>query len=83
MNEHTCGKGLNIGHTQGIVVNGLAQIGEKLILHENNCIGVDGVNPGVPTIGNNVRMGFGSSVIGDITIADHITIAADAVVVKA
>lgn len=82
MNERCCGKGLSIEHTQGIVVNGLAQIGENLILHGNNCIGVDGIRPGVPTIGNNVRMGVGSSIIGNVTIADNVTIAAGAVVVK-
>lgn len=82
MNERSCGKGLSIEHTQGIVVNGLAEIGENLILHGNNCIGVDGVSMGVPKIGNNVRMGFGSSIIGDVVIADHVTVAAGAVVVK-
>lgn len=82
MNERSCGKGLQIEHTQGIVVNGLAEIGENLILHGNNCIGVSATRPGVPKIGNNVRMGFGSSVFGDVKIADHVTIAAGAVVVN-
>lgn len=82
MDEPSCGKGLQIEHTQGIVVNGKAQIGEDVILHGNNCIGVDGVNPGVPTIGNHVRMGFGSSVFGNVVIADHVTIAAGAVVIQ-
>ena len=82
MNERCCGKGLSIEHTQGIVVNGLAVIGENLILHGNNCIGVNDTAPGVPQIGDNVRMGFGSSIFGDVRIANNVTIAAGAVVVK-
>ena len=82
MHERTCGKGLQIEHTQGIVVNGLAKIGENLILHGNNCIGVARNSKEVPVIGNNVRMGVGAKVIGNVVIADNVTIAAGAVVVK-
>lgn len=82
MNERSCGRGLQIEHTQGIVVNGLAEIGDNLILHGSNCIGVSVTRPGVPKLGNNVRMGFGSSIFGNVRIADNVTIAAGAVVIS-
>lgn len=81
MNERNCGKGLTIYHAQGIVVNGLAQIGEGLILHGNNCIGTNGLTKDCPIIGNNVRLGVGAKILGGVTIADNVTIAAGAVVV--
>lgn len=82
MNESCCGKGLVIYHTQGIVVNGNTEIGEGLILHGNNCIGTDGITKDCPKIGNNVRLGVGAKILGDITIADNVVVAAGAVVVK-
>ena len=82
MNERNCDIGLSIEHTQGIIINGLAQIGKNLILHGNNCIGVDGVRKGAPIIGDNVRLGVGAKIIGNIKIANNVTVAAGAVVVK-
>lgn len=35
-----------------------------------------------PHIGNNVEIGFGASIIGDVTITDDVKIGAGAVVVK-
>lgn len=81
MNEKTCGKGLVIYHTQGIVVNGNTEIGEGLILHGNNCIGTDGITKDCPVIGNHVRLGVGAKVLGGVHIADNVVIAAGAVVV--
>ena len=48
-----------------------------------NCIGNKGtVNSGVPILGSNVNIGVGAKIIGDIRIANDVTIAANAVVVK-
>lgn len=82
MNERSCGKGLTIFHTQGIVINGMCEIGDGLILHGNNCIGTDGITKKCPKIGNNVRLGVGAKILGDVTIADDVVVAAGAVVVK-
>lgn len=81
LNERSFGRGLVIYHTQGIVVNGLASIGENCHLHGNNCIGTDGKTEDCPIIGNNVTLGVGAKVLGGVLIADDITIAAGAVVV--
>lgn len=74
------GKGLMIYHYNN-VINGGSVIGENCHLHGNNCIGNSGKSDDCPIIGNNVMIGVGAKVIGGITIADHIKIAAGAVVV--
>lgn len=75
-------KGLTIYHTGCLAVNTTARIGENCKLHGNNCIGNNGIEDKSPTIGNNVDIGFGAVVIGDIIIADNIKIGANAVVNK-
>ena len=68
---------------QGIVINENAVVGEGCMFHGNNCIGNDGVNSAIaPVIGNGVHLGVGASVIGNVTIADNVWIAAGAVVVS-
>lgn len=74
--------GLKIDHASGIVVNGYARIGKNCRLHGKNCIGNNGLNYTAPKIGNNVDLGVGASVIGDVELADNIIVAAGAVVVK-
>ena len=74
-------KGLFICHSGSIVINGEARIGRDCILHGDNCIGNDGSNSEAPIIGDNVDIGVGAKIIGDIKIADNIVIGAGAVVV--
>ncbi len=74
--------GLKIWHYGNIVVNGYSQIGENCTLHGDNCIGNNGFNSKAPIIGNNVDIGVGAKVIGDIYIADGIIIGANSVVNK-
>ncbi len=74
-------EGLMIWHAGNIVVNGHTKIGKNCALHGSNCIGNNGLSSQCPVIGDNVRVGVGAKVIGDITIADNIKIAAGAVVV--
>lgn len=82
INEKSFQKGLEIYHTYGVVVNGDSRIGENCKLHGNNCIGNNGYTKECPKIGNNVRLGVGAKIIGDVEIADDITVAAGAVVVN-
>ena len=81
---HSCGEGLTIWHIAGgVVINMNAKIGKNLTLHGCNCIGNDGIHPEIaPRIGDNVHLGFGASVIGDVFLADNIWVAAGAVVVS-
>ena len=76
------GKGLTIYHIGSIIVNPAARIGENCRLHGANCIGNNGKTQGVPRIGNNVDIGYGAVIIGDIEIADDVVIGANAVVNK-
>ena len=79
--DNVFGKGLTIFHPGYIVINGNCKIGCNLKLHGCNCIGNNGYNSAAPVIGNNVRLGVGASIIGNVFIADDVTIAAGAVVV--
>ena len=75
------GKEIRIYHP-GIIINKNAIIGDNVKLHGFNCIGNKGENKNAPKIGNNVDIGIGAVIIGNIKIADNITIGANATVTK-
>ncbi|MFP9112557.1 serine acetyltransferase [Flavobacterium sp. RHBU_3] len=77
-------EGLLVWHYGNIVINAMARVGKNCILHGNNCIGNNGKgdNNNNPVIGDNVDIGVGAVVIGDVYIADNVIIAAGAVVNK-
>lgn len=81
--DGSAAEGLLIYHPQGVVINCCARIGKNCKIHGNNCIGnIDTVRGKAPVIGNNVEIGVGAKIIGDIYIADNIKIGAGAVVTK-
>lgn len=83
--ENTFDTGLIIHHCGNIVVNGYSKIGKNCQLHGDNCIGNAGDKKKLdacPKIGNNVDIGVGAKIIGDVVIADNIIIGANAVVTK-
>lgn len=73
---------LTIDHCGSIVINPKAKIGKNCRLCGNNCIGNNGFVDKAPTIGDNVELGFGAIIFGDVQIADIIIIGANAVVNK-
>ena len=75
-------EGLMIFHTTGVVVNGDAKVGRNCMLHGANVIGNMGNDLKAPVIGNNVRLGTGAKVLGDVYIADDVQIGAGAVVLQ-
>ena len=79
--DNTFDEGLTIYHAGNIVINGMSKIGKNCKLHGSNCIGNDGKSLAAPVIGDNVRLGVGAKVVGDVRIADNIIIAAGAVVI--
>lgn len=79
---NTCGENIHLWHIGNIVINGYAKLGKNCILHGNNCIGNNGKDIKAPKIGDNVDIGVGAIIIGDVEIADNIVIAAGAVVNK-
>lgn len=80
--ENSFDSGLRIEHCGNIVVNGHSRIGKNCVLHGSNCIGNNGITSASPRLGDNVRLGVGAKVIGDVEIASNVMIAAGAVVVK-
>lgn len=80
--RNTFGKGLSIYHHGMIIVNEKARIGDNAKLHGGNCIGNNGKTDENPVIGNDLDLGIGASVIGDITLGNHVRVGANAVVTK-
>ena len=79
--ENCFEKGLLIYHIAPIVVNEDARIGEDCCITGNFCVGNTGAGTKSPVLGKGITAGWGSSVIGDVRIADGVTIGAGCVVV--
>lgn len=74
------GPGLSIAHYGTIVVNANAKIGRNCRIQEGVNIGASGGDR-APMIGNNVFIGTGAKIIGNIVIGDNVAIGAGAVVI--
>lgn len=79
---HVFEEGLSIAHYGYLVVNQNAHIGKNCRIQEGVTIGATGGSSNAPRIGNNVFIGSGAKLIGDITIADSCVIGAGSVVVS-
>lgn len=77
---NTFGKGLAIPHYGTIVVAKKAKVGCFCRIHEGVTIGATNGSDQAAVIGNNVFVGSGAKIIGDVTIADDVAIGANAVV---
>lgn len=75
------GRNCDIWHS-GIVING--NVGDNCTFHGNNIIGNKGKGHEKqnPTLGNNVDVGAGANIIGELQIADGCIVGAGAVVTK-
>lgn len=80
--ENTFGPGLSIAHYGTIVVNTNARIGKNCRIHACTNIGASGGKPEAPQIGDNVYIGPGAKIYGNIKIGNNIAISANAVVNK-
>lgn len=78
------GKGLFIDHGMGVVIGETAVIGDNVTLFQGVTLGGTGKETGKrhPTIGNNVVIGAGAKVLGNINIGDNSYIGANAVVLR-
>lgn len=76
------GEGLLIGHFSGIMIGSNVKIGKNVTLHQNITLGAAGRGErrGEPIIGNNVFIGAGAVVLGNVIIEDNVAIGANAVV---
>ena len=75
------GKNIRICHDNVVL---FGKIGDNCTFHGNNVVGNKrtGVSEEIPKIGNNVDVGFGAMIIGNVEIADDSVIGAGAVVTK-
>lgn len=73
-----------VDHGMGVVIGETAVVGDNVLLYQGVTLGGTGLQKGKrhPTIGNNVVIGAGAKVLGNITIGDNSYIGANAVVVK-
>ena len=76
------GKGFAPVHYGTIVIAAGATVGENCRIHEGVTIGATNGSAKAATIGNNVFLASGAKIIGEVTIADDVAIAANAVVTK-
>ncbi|MEQ1757825.1 MAG: serine O-acetyltransferase [Vicinamibacterales bacterium] len=72
------GPGFVLIHATGVVINGRVQGGSNVFIEHQVTIGAEKRQS--PRIGNNVFIGAGAKVIGEITIGDHARVGANAVV---
>jgi serine O-acetyltransferase len=76
------GKGLQIGHFGGTYIK--AHIGENCTIGQLVVIGHKGgfKGGGVPTLGNNVWVGVGAKILGEVILGNNVIVGANAVVVS-
>ena len=68
----------------GVVIGETAIIGDDVLLYQGVTLGGTGLEKGKrhPTIGNNVVVGCGAKILGNITVGDNSYIGSNAVVIK-
>lgn len=72
-----------IDHGQGIVIGETTVIGDDVLIYQQVTLGGTGKETGKrhPTVGNNVILGAGAKVLGNIVIGDYVRIGAGSVVI--
>lgn len=78
----TIGKGLFIDHGAGVVIGETSVIGDNCTIYHGVTLGGRGHAKGKrhPTLGDNVLIGTGAKLLGNITIGDDANIGANAVI---
>lgn len=81
--EVPIGKNFCIEHSGGIVVSGFAKFGDNCRIRNGVVVGLSRVSePCAPMFGNNVDIGAGAKVLGNIRIGNNVCIGANAVVLQ-
>jgi serine O-acetyltransferase len=81
----TIGRRFFIDHGAGVVIGETTEIGDDVLVYQGVTLGGTGNERGKrhPTLGNNVVVGAGAKVLGNIRIGDNVKIGAGSVVVHA
>ncbi|MFH1685989.1 MAG: serine O-acetyltransferase EpsC [bacterium] len=79
----TIGKGFFVDHGAGVVIGETSIIGDNCVLFHNVTLGGTGKHNGKrhPTLGHDVFVGTGSTLLGPISIGNNVKIGANAFVV--
>jgi len=80
----TIGKNFFIDHGDGVVIGETAEIGNNVIMYHQVTLGGTGKDKGKrhPTIGNNVIIGAGAKILGNIKVGNNCKIGAGTIVLK-
>ena len=78
------GKNFFIDHGVGVVIGETAIIGDNVTIFHGVTLGGTGKEKGKrhPTVGNNVFIGSGAKILGNINIGNNVKIGANAVILK-
>ena len=78
------GRRLFIDHAMGVVIGETTILGDDCVLYQGVTLGGTGNETGKrhPTLGNNVTVGTGAKVLGNIHIGSNVKIGGNSVVVK-
>jgi len=78
------GQGVFIDHGMGVVIGETAIVGNYCLIYQGVTLGGTGKETGKrhPTLGNNVVIGGGAKVLGNINIGDNVRIGAGSVVLR-
>lgn len=79
----TIGRGFFVDHGAGVVIGETTVIGDNCVLFHNVTLGGTGKHHGKrhPTIGSNVFIGTGATLLGPIEVGDNVKIGANTFVV--
>jgi serine O-acetyltransferase len=78
------GRGVFIDHGMGVVIGETAIVGDYALIYQGVTLGGTGKESGKrhPTLGDNVVVGAGAKVLGNLTIGNNVRIGAGSVVLK-
>ncbi len=80
--EVPVGKNFRIDHFGDIIISGYASFGDNCIIRNGVTVGLKNIEEKVaPSIGNNINIGTGAKILGNIIIGDNVDIGANAVVI--
>lgn len=76
------GPGLSLAHPGTVIINSKSKIGCNCRIQTGVTLGTTNGSVEAPVIGDNVFLGEGCKIIGNLSVADDVCIGANAVVVK-
>jgi serine O-acetyltransferase len=81
--EVPVGRNFRIDHFGDIIISGYASFGDDCIIRNGVTVGLKNIEEkAAPKIGNQVNIGAGAKLLGNITIGDNVDVGANAVVIS-